>query len=99
MLALSLLFIVLSYLKYEKKAVRLIRNLNTRLSKMKGNSVDNPHEAAAKDQKIGKIEKLYKGEIAYLRELKQSRERASRREKLTGTKKHLYERAKTYMPD
>lgn len=40
MLTISLVFLVLRYLKYEKKAVTLIKRLNDRFEKIYGQSVE-----------------------------------------------------------
>lgn len=97
MLALCILFVVLSYCKYEKKAVTLIKRWNAKLDKVKSVSDDSPLDSVA--QKTGKIERLYKGEIAYLKELKQTRERTERREKMTqGKKKFAKKVQEEYYP-
>lgn len=65
----SIVFIIMSFLHYEKKAVSVIKNLNSRLNKLYGSATGETN-APVLALKFGKIEKLYKGEIAYLKELK-----------------------------
>jgi hypothetical protein len=96
MLTLSLVFLVLRYLKYEKKAVTLIKRLNDKLEKIYGQSVENIDQTSEmqkqQDKIAGKIERLYKGEIAYLKEVKQLRDSSERKQKLLQGKQHLQKR-------